>query len=247
MGAQLPTTLGKSPLLEALFEIRFQASRPAAGDLLPGIFFSALQEKYPDVISLPLARVPRDLRENDVNFLYQPSHQLVGKTGSIQIGDRVLALAVQVYPGWSEFKMQAEQLVDSGEKTGLIENVERYSFRYINVIPVREGQPQLQTLNAKIELGEASVLERGFQLRAEFDDEDFTSIVQVVPNSIAQPIGGEEVSGLIIDIDTHRSSGDVNFFEDRSQLLEDGHNALKRLFFSLISDQTLLQLEPSYS
>jgi hypothetical protein len=222
MGAQLPTTLGKSPLLEALFEIRFQASRPAAGDLLPGIFFSALQEQYPDVISLPLARVPRDLRENDINFLYQPSHQLVGKTGSIQIGDRVLALAVQIYPGWSE-------------------------FRYITVSPVREGQPQLQSLNAKIELGESPVLERGFQLRAEFDDEEFTSIVQVVPNSIAQPIGGEEVSGLIIDIDTHRSSGDVNFFEDRSQLLEDGHNALKRLFFSLISDQTLLQLEPSYS
>ena len=158
MGAQLPTTLGKSPLLEALFEIRFQASRPAAGDLLPGILFSALQGQYPDVISLPLARVPRDLRENDVNFLYQPSHQLVGKNSSIQIGDRVLALAVQIYPGWSEFKMQAEQLVGSGEKTGLIENVERYSFRYINVIPVQEGQPQLQSLNAKIELGEAPVL-----------------------------------------------------------------------------------------
>jgi uncharacterized protein (TIGR04255 family) len=247
MGAQLPTTLGKSPLLEALFEIRFQASRPAAGDLLPGILFSALQDQYPDVISLPLARVPRDLRENDVNFLYQPSHQLVGKNGSIQIGDRVLALAVQIYPGWSEFKMKAEQLVGSGEKTGLIENVERYSFRYINVIPVQEGQPQLQSLNAKIKLGEAPVLERGFQLRAEFDDEGFTSIVQVVPNSISQPIGGEALTGLIIDIDTQRSSDDVNFFEDKSQLLEDGHNALKRLFFSLISDQTLQQLEPSYS
>lgn len=247
MGAQLPTALGKSPLLEALFEIRFQASRPAAGDLLPGILFSSLQDQYPEVISLPLARVPRDLRENDVNFLYQPSHQLVGRNASIQIGDRVLALAVQIYPGWPKFKMLAEQLVGSGEKTGLIENVERYSFRYINVIPVKAKYSQLQSLNAKIEFGEAPVLERGFQLRAEFDDEGFTSIVQVVPNSIAQLVGGEEVTGLIIDIDTQKSSDDVNFFENKSQLLEDGHNALKRLFFSLISDQTLLQLDPSYS
>ncbi len=247
MGVQLPTSLGKSPLLEALFEIRFQASRPAAGDLLPGILYSKLQDQYPDVISLPFSKVPRDLRDSDANFLYQPSHRLVGRNCSIQIGDRVLALAVQIYPGWSNFKMQAEQLLSSGENTGLIEAVERYSFRYINLIPAPDGQPQLNLLNAKIELGEAPPLERGFQLRAEFDDVEFTSVVQVVPNSSAQVNGRDEVSGLIVDIDTQRSNENANFFEDKSQLLEDGHSALKRLFFSLISDQTLQQLEPSYS
>ena len=39
MGDDLPVALGKSPLVEALFEVRFEPSIPVAGEILPGVLF----------------------------------------------------------------------------------------------------------------------------------------------------------------------------------------------------------------
>jgi uncharacterized protein (TIGR04255 family) len=104
MGERLPKALSMSPSLEALFEIRFQAPRTAAGHLLPGILFSFLQNQYPDVVAIPLARVSRDIRDSDPNFHCQPFHRQISSNGSIQIGKKALALTAQMYPGWPEFK-----------------------------------------------------------------------------------------------------------------------------------------------
>src|SRR5947208_14988444 len=102
MNYRMPNQLGKSPLVEAIFEMRFEAAAPAAGDLLPGLLYSAMKNQYPQVIPLPLGSIPREIRDKTADLLYQPSHRLANGAHSIQVGDRVLTVNALAYPGWAK-------------------------------------------------------------------------------------------------------------------------------------------------
>jgi uncharacterized protein (TIGR04255 family) len=58
---KLPAKLNKTPLVDAMFELKFESRIEAVGDLLPGMLYSAYEGQYPEIEFLPLSRMPRDL------------------------------------------------------------------------------------------------------------------------------------------------------------------------------------------
>lgn len=241
----MPTQLTKSPLIEALFEIRFEPTAPAAGDLLPGLLYSAMKIEYPEVVPLPVASIPRQIRDSNPNLLYQASHRLVGGPNSVQIGDRVVALSTTAYPGWLRFKDMVEFLVEAAKGTGLLKRVDRFSFKYINLIEALQTEEQLPLLNLQIKLTGSAPLERGFQLRVERNDGDFITIIQIAPNATTKhPATAKEVSGLLIEVDTLRLGVGNEFLTNRASLIDEGHSVAKRTFFSLLTGSALERLGP---
>lgn len=238
---------GKSPLVEAIFELRFQAAVPSAGDLLPGLLYAQLREDYPKVQPLPMATVPRELRAKDPNLLYQPTHELGGTSRVVRIGDRVLSLTCMApYPGWTHFKGAIVRLLQTAAATRVMSDPERFSFRYINVIPpTKEDQPRLSFLNIKIESPNYTLVETGFHLRFEHHDGPFTTIVQVSPDVTAKSAAGQPVSGLLVDLDTIRTNPPRTFWDDDEEL-EEAHSRTKTAFLSLVSQPTIARLEPIY-
>lgn len=247
MNTTMPMKVDKSPLFEVLFEIRFEPTTPAAGDLLPGLLYSQMKADYPDVIPLPMANIPRQIRDQNPDLLYQASHRLRGTHHSISVGDRVVSLSSTDYPGWNRFKEMVESVIRGVESTGLFKNVERFSFRYINVIEAPETDRQLPLLNVRIELTGSAPIERGFLLRVERDEGKFTTVIQITPNSKATiPIIGKTVSGLLIDVDTLSVGLGNEFSTNRSFLLEEAHSVVKRTFFSLLSPSTIEKMGPKW-
>ncbi|HJZ80972.1 MAG TPA: TIGR04255 family protein [Pyrinomonadaceae bacterium] len=238
-----PQRLGKSPLVESLFEIRFESSIPTAGDLFPGLLFPSLRENFPEVEPLPLASVPREIRNRD-EFLYQPSHRLKGTSNSVQLGDRVVTVSSQDYGGWSQFKSTIEMIIDRVRQTDLVKQVERYSFRYINIIEAVDEDNQLSLLNLTIAVASQPPNERGFQLRLERDDDGFVTIIRIVPRSEARNESGKKVRGLLLDVDTIKEKFDDDLFSEHSHLLETAHDQVSQIFFSMLSESTLLKMEP---
>ena len=163
MSLKVPQKLSNSPLRETIFEIRFEPSTPAAGDLLPGLLYSALKSDYPEVMSLPMANVPRAVREKTPDLHYQPSHSLRGSTLSVQIGDRGISLHAMEYPGWTRFKGKLESLIEAVKGTGLAKRVERFSFKYVNLLEASSSEKQLSFINMKVEMIGEAPSERGFQ------------------------------------------------------------------------------------
>src|SRR5438093_10100772 len=132
MSLQMPQKLSVEPLRETIFEVRFEPATPAAGDLLPGLLYSAMKSDYPEVLPLPMASVPRVMREKNPDLHYQPSHRLQGKSTSVQVGDRVVSLITTEYPGWNRFKEKLEALIELVRGTGLAKHVDRFALRYVN-------------------------------------------------------------------------------------------------------------------
>jgi uncharacterized protein (TIGR04255 family) len=245
MTLRLPKKLSNSPLRETIFEMRFEPAMAAAGDILPGLLYSFLKSDYPEVVPLPLASVPRSIREKTPELLYQHSHSLRGSTSSVQLGDRVLAFHVMEYPGWITFKSKIESLVKAMQETGLVKHVERFSFKYVNLIEASASESQLALMNLRVELVGLAPVERGFQLRVEHEEGKCTTITQVIPNATAKLVSsGKEVVGLLVDVDTIRSDPGHEFWTAPGTFLDEAHAVAKVRFFSLLTESALKRLEP---
>lgn len=245
MDCALLKYFGNSPLREAIFELRFVPATPTAGDLLLGVLHSFLKKEYPEVLALPMANVPRNIRDQNPDLKYQPSHRLIGGPHSVQIGDYSVLLGTIEYPGWDNFKLRIESLIDALNQTGFVKQIERFSFKYINLIEAAKSEKQLPLLNLKIELTGMAPNEIGFLLRSECSEGKFTTIFQIAPNvSIKIPPKNTEISGLMIDVDTISNVGN-ELWMNHASILEEGHLVAKKNFLSLLTKSTLERLKPN--
>ena len=244
MSPRMPKQLGKSPLVEAIFEMRFEADAPVAGDLLPGLLYSLMKNQYPQVIPLALSSIPREIRDKTADLSYQPSHRLTNGPHSVQVGDRVLTVNSLDYPGWAKFKEHVASALLAIKGTELVKRVERFSFKYVNLIEAAPTEAQLSLLNLRVELIDGPPRERGFRLRVERDDDDFQTIIEMIPNTTAKHTrAAKQVSGLLITVDTIRSKVGEAFLTNKSAL-EEAHSVLKKTFFSLLTEDAVRRLEP---
>lgn len=236
---------GNSPLREAIFELRFVPTTPSAGDLLPGVLYSGLSKDYPDSLSLPMANVPREIRNQNPDLKYQSSHRLANGPHSVQIGDYSILLHTTDYPGWDVYKQRIESLIDALNKTGFVKQIERFSFKYVNLIEASKSEKQLPLLNMKIELTGMAPDETGFLLRTERSEGKFTTIFQIAPNASAMiPPSNTNIFGLMIDVDTIRNVGN-ELWTDHASILEEAHVVAKQNFLSLLTESTLQRLKPN--
>jgi uncharacterized protein (TIGR04255 family) len=243
---ELPAKLGKTPLVDAIFELRFEPSVEAVGDLLPGMLYAAYEDQYSEIESLPLSSMPRELRKKDSRLTYSPHNQLAGKKNILRIGDRVVILSiVWPYPGWHAFVDDILNLLNKLQGTKLIKSPSRFSLRYINVIETKSDR-QLSLLNTNIEIAGGPVSEKGFQLRLEKQTNEFLTILKIVPNTAAQIVGMGERAGILIDIDTIKEINENTFWSNTKEHLNDCHRILKENFFTLLLPATLESLGPGY-
>lgn len=247
MNSGVPQQLEKSPLFEALFETRFESSTPGMGDLLAGILYPVLKADYPEIFALPAADLPRRVRDQNPDLLFQPLHRLRKGPDSVSIGDRVVSLSSTAYPGWNHFRRMAESVLNAVESTGVVKRFERFSLRYINVLEASENDKQLSLFNGRIELAGNAPLERGFLLRTEKDEGNFTTVIKVSTRARGTvPSTGKEISGLLIDVDTICANLGHEFLASRAAVLDEAHSILKRTFFSLLTESTLEKLKPKW-
>lgn len=239
-----PKKLNKCPLLEALFEIRFEPENPSAAELLPGLFFSEFKDKYNELVTLPAAGIPAQIRDADPNLKYQIHHHLTGSGRRLGTGSRIVNFTMgPEYPGWEVFREEIKKIIDHLRVLKIMKKVERMSFRYINLIPT-EKSPQLSLLDGNFFLHDKSISEKGFHLRFEIHENNFFSIVQVATETSAKKENEHEKRGLLVDIDTVCTQGLEDFLENSVHHLEKGHSTEKKTFFSLLKSETLEQLDP---
>ncbi|MBK6517537.1 MAG: TIGR04255 family protein [Polyangiaceae bacterium] len=238
-----PEALSRSPLMEALFELRFTSTTKGAGDVLPGLLFRSLRESFGDVQPLPVAQVPRDVREANAGLRYQPTYRLSGTGGTIQVGDHVFSVvAPDSYPGWKAFSVEIARSLDALRDAGLDIDLERYSLKYTNLLDAPPSS-QLALLEASFTLMGAAIPETGTVIRTELQRDDEVTILQIRPGVTVTGPSGQTRSGLMLEIDAivNRPSG---FWERRQELLAATHKRAKELFFQLLTDEAIQRLGP---
>jgi uncharacterized protein (TIGR04255 family) len=246
MDQPIPKRLKKEPLLEALWEVRFGSDKESVVELLPGLIYRDLSSSYPEIRRLPVANLPPRVIQQDAALRYIPTVRLQGDRYSIQIGEHAVSLSCpRPYTGWEEFSKSIRELADLLKGTNLLTRPERFSLKYIDVIPSSDG-PTLEPLEIELKLGTHELINLPVQLRTEIQEDDFIHIIQIISLAEINLPTGEHFKGVLVDTDTiyQRESGD--FWSNFNDLLDISHQFNKKLFFRLLKQSTIEWLEPEY-
>ncbi|SRR5229473_6705637 len=242
MAYRLPAKLGKAPVVEVTFEVRFSPAKESTGDVLIGLLYSKFPD-YQKVETLPVAAVPRDVRDNDPNLRYLASHRLSTGAKSINVGDRVVVVSDGgPYQGWRDFLPHIAKVLDVVRQTGLAQTVERYSLKFVNVLPPRDGK-QLEQINGRFEIAGRLAPEQGFRFRTEIVSGNFTTIIELIPNARTTS-QTESREGLLVLVDTIRMLSVEDIWDNSIPRLDELHELLKSAFFELLTVETINSLDP---
>lgn len=253
--ARVPIRLERDTILEALYEMRFQSKQNFTGSIFSGLLYSQKETRtrYPLLEELSAAKLPSEAAVMDPNLRYVATHRLKGEKYSIQIGAQSVALScASPYTGWRHFKPEILFVTQAVLKTELIERVERFSLRYINLLLHDDATSGLQKLVLDINAGgrnlTADPLIAITHLRTELHEKGFINVIQVAsPTTVEMRATNETKRGTLLDIDTiHPLTEGESFGEIHEVMLESCHQEEKEMFFSLLKPKTLKDLGPIY-
>lgn len=247
---ELPTKLSKEPLVDVVFEMRF-SSKMSASSVLPGLIFSKFKELGLDVQRLPIGDLPAEIRERDNSVRYQATVRLHGREFVFLVGDRVAGVACKIpYVGWSAFKKQIMSTFEVVRDSGVVESFERFSFKYVDLIPGNTTREQIERLDMDVRVGPYEVQNESFNVRLQVTEEGVTHLVNIAaPASASIPPAHKKTSGILIDIDSICVLNGMNIDmidKELPDLLERVHKDNKLMFFKCITEDTLKYLEPVY-
>jgi len=238
-----PSKLERPPLVEAVFEMRFQPRAEGAAELLPGLMFPALKNEFPEAKATPAGTIPREIRKTRPELRYIAQFALHGRGQVLSIGENVLILNLsEPYPGWASFKALCLKIVSALHETNHVGALERFSLKYANVFNVPAGNP-LAPLKIILDVGAYELRDGGLRLRFETSHRGLLTIVECTSEvSVQTPVSSKH--GTLLTIDTIYEHGLDEFWRRPDAFLEQGHDVLEALFFDLITNDTLESLGP---
>jgi len=246
---QIPQKLRQEPLIEAIWELRFE-SLPAS-DVLPGYVFGELRQRRNKVTleRLPAADMPALLVQMNPALRYTPRQRISEEPPSPllwQTGDRIITLNCRKpYIGWEKFKAAIKELIEIMEKSGLDLTLERHSLRYINLLTL-DPAPDISALQLRLELGARQIGNHPLHLRFELTEDGFQHVVQIATPAEAYVPDGRNGwrSGTVVDLETFMTEPPVDWASIHGQM-DRLHDRAKNFFFTqILTDKAVKRLEP---
>jgi len=236
----IPKKITPCPLIDCAIEFRFKSSiEPGA---VFGIVYNAFKNDYPNIKKMPILNLPEQLRSVDPSLIYQPWYRLWNGGFVLATGPRELMLGrAGEYPGWTVFSGKLNHAVNTLEKLGIVDRIERVGIRYINFFDF----DIFDRIKLTLAIDNKSITGNETLVRVNIPGEHFMSRLHVT-NRASVNIEGVSKTGSVIDIDTHLDVGLDDFFQNSASVIKEGHNEEKKVFFELLKDDFLETLAPEY-
>lgn len=243
---KLPIRLGKSPLVEAIFELRFTSHLPAAS-ILSGLLYTKLG--CSEIMKLPHADIPEQIRQMDPNLTYMPVMRLKKDNFLISLGDRSLIVSVPFpYVGWDKFSASIIEVLEAVSSANIVDKCERFSLKYLDIFDMPGFSSEGSGFNLAFKLPAADVVHNSVHGRFEVLESPWIHIIQYFGEAHGNLPDGTSKKGVMLDVDTIEmlNIGFSHFTTEAKHKLNELHHSNKRLFFKLISEEGLNALEPKY-
>jgi uncharacterized protein (TIGR04255 family) len=245
---QLPSRLGKEPIIDAVFEIRFDTSISAA-EIMPGYLHSKLGGDV-KIERLPVSQLPLEIRQKDPNLANQPLVRITWENQLLIVGDRTLAVGCLLpYPGWARFQTVILKVIGLLAEASIVRSVERYSLKYVDMLSVQDGDTVGDWVSLDVAVGDIKLTSQAFQFHMEIQAGDFVHGLLVGSPAQAQGMDGSVRNGMVISVDTIASRAMPNLQELVVQLPErinEIHLSNKQMFFDCLTVDGIKKLEPEY-
>ena len=245
----LPVSLDKDLIVDAIFEIRFDADEGCA-DVLPGLMLSIFPAS-PKVHRLPTADFPAQFRASQPDLMYEPLTRLDWDNYFILLGDRSIGLGCKLpYMGWLEFKKIIISVADFIVKNEMIKGIERYSMKYIDFLSAANFKNSSEFLNWEVKVGGESVTQFPTSVRYESRQDGYTVLFDIHSDAQMKVAGKDADSGIVISTDiiklTPGNKKLSSIYESFNGDIENIHNLCKRKFFSCLKREAWDALGAKY-
>jgi uncharacterized protein (TIGR04255 family) len=245
-GTALPDRIKPDAILEAIFEVRFDAPT-----ILPEVLFGRLAEhsEWKDFqqLRMPAYEIPAPLREADSNLRFAPVFELVRADSlrRVRIGPHVLSYHLMApYPGWDLFRVELEFAVNELFAKAPALSVKRLGMRYINAL-----REDLHRINSPADLHLNIIVSEDVQL----DKVNLNFMTDVVQETqctiriatkefVQGPVASEARVFVDVDVFTTEAFAGTNAAAVK-QWAALAHENEKREFFHLLTKQTIQLLE----
>lgn len=252
---KLPKRLKSEPIIDAIFEVRFAATKADVVSILPGYLYAQLGADR--VERLPAAEIPEVIQATDPTLRAMALQKVYWDRFYVLVGRESLGVGCQLpYPGWAKFKPAIERAFGVASQLNLIESVHRYSAKYVDLLPTNGPGEALAKLDFEIKIGGHKLSSEPYMLRAELVRDKFTHVlqnigaVQVTTANQAVDGQGRPQVGSVVDIDSICEVSPAlrfgEFLEKFPDLSEEIHTANKVLFFECLKPETVESLGPEY-
>lgn len=240
----LPTKLNKEPLLEALFEIRFESNISFISMILPGLLFNNLVGDK-QIEQLSTAHIPDFIRLEDPNLKFAPISRVTWNNFYINIGEKVISIGCHApYQGWENFKKAIIDVMDILKAQHIVHSVERYSVKYVNIIPMNTIEEQIASVNLNLSIANHTLSKEAFQIRVEIHEDDLIHVVSILSSAVVS-IKDSTKEGIVVDIDTIAITNGKPL-DEVYKTLDSTRLANKTKFFDCLTEKTVNFLEPVY-
>lgn len=243
---QLPARLEREPLVDALFEVRLNPSSSLA-DIIPGFLMHDLGGES-RMTRLPAADLPFPMRRHDPDLQNAPLLRIEWGHYFISVGDRNIVISCKMpYPKWPKFKAAILDCLGRISKLNPEGSVERYSLKYVNLVPATDYADQIGKVRLDVTLGDLHVSEQHISLQVHEKTSDAIHIYSIVTGAQARTNEGKQTSGILVDIDSIRNLS-VPSLRELASSIKDGLEALrqenKSKFFSCLTDSAIKEMGP---
>lgn len=237
------------PLVEALFELRFEGHDNFV-DIFPGLLFSEISSEV-KAERLPPAELPLTVRKKDPNLRYASVLALSFKDFDVMLSEHsILVSAKFPYLGWVKFRQQIIDIISLAFSRELISKIERFSLKYVNFLPHDKDEEATRMTNFQFTLGDLPADGNRIDCRFERQLDNSIVILRVVSHVQLQNAQmNEQNTGLILEIDTIRAPNQTEA-DSGFDFVDSNLDELKQLnvdnFLNMIADDTLEKLGPTY-
>lgn len=213
-------------------------------DAIFGVVFNKLKDSYKDEGGLPILQIPAAVRNQDPNLLFQPHYKLVKDHYILQIGPKVISLAItdQKYTTWESYYTEIQEVFEKVNEIGFISEVLRVGLRYINLFV----DDIWENINISVKISDNEIHSDEIFVRTLLDKGEYK--VNLQTGNQLKLEDNKQIVGRasVIDIDTFILDENINFFSNMKEILWSSHDIEKEIFFTLLKDDFLKSLNPEY-
>lgn len=237
-----PKRLKKTPLIDAIAEVRFSSSVPP--DTIVGLVYGAIKDEFGAPEPLPILQIPAALRDQDPNLRYQACYRFQREGHTLLLGPRNVALSTVPYVDWNSAEPRLNEVLMKLDQANLFQRIERIGLRYVNFF---EKLNVIERSTLKLEVAGKSIAAQSITLRAERTENEYTVITQIFNH--ASVLGPQAKAGSVIDIDvvTDKVVVDTKMFsQSLLRVFTEANELADNAFFSLLTSDFINEFEPEF-
>jgi len=243
--------LSHSPLVSTVVELRFESEMPS--QVIAGLLYSSLMSKtdspYKEFKELPIAAMPPELRDKDINLKYVPHYRISNDNYVVGVSNKVITISCRCkddkYQGWEKYFKESKEVIGIFEKTpGISKEYNRIGVRFVNKFPIdmdvtgkisiKIDSPEAIAPDDERMIGFTTAVDNNvlrsritFATKATFVDEDNPTVPE---------------DGQFLDIDSFSESaiesGNVAF-----DLIDKAHDKTEHIFRAIIGSELIKEFE----